>query len=137
MRHLVLALLVITPIIRSILCELWEISHDSLFKEPLGQLLLHKHSSCSLSYHKISPFQKQCHTYFLTEFFLCLICRLGTRVSSIFQTLSQKLIFNPVKHLRWSFFAKIVNSLKALSIFAKSSIVDVRPGCKYASVRSH
>ena len=30
------------------------------------------------------PFQKRCHTYFSAEFFLGLICRLGTRASSIF-----------------------------------------------------
>ena len=51
-------------------------------------------------------FQKQCHTYFLAEYFFGLICRLGTRVSSIFQALSQKPIFNPVEHLRWSFFCE-------------------------------
>ena len=82
--------------------------------------------------------QKWCHTYFLAEYFFGLICRLGTRVSSIFQALSQKSIFNPVEHLRLSFFlAKIVYSLKPLSIFAKKLHCDVRPGSKYASVSSH
>ena len=38
----------------------------------------------------LSPFQKQYHTYFPTEYFLGLIWRLGTRVNPIFQTLSQK-----------------------------------------------
>ena len=119
-------------------CEFCEISHNTFFKEPFGRLLLHKHSLCLLSQHDTSSFQKRCYTYFPAEYFLGLIYRLVTRVSSIFQTLSQKPIFNPVEHLRWRFFVKIVNSLKLLSIFAKkSSIVDVRPGSKYASVSSH
>ena len=48
--------------------------------------------------------QKRCHAYFLVGYFFGLICRLGTRVSSILQALSQKSIFNPVEHLRLSFF---------------------------------
>ena len=64
------------------------------------------------------PFQKRCHTYFLTEYFLDLICSLGTRVSSIFEAFSQKSIFNPAEHLQLSFLAKIVYSLKPSSIFA-------------------
>ena len=47
--------------------------------------------------------QKRCHSYFLVEYFFGLICRLRTRVSSIFQALTQKSIFNPVEHLRVSF----------------------------------
>ena len=68
---------------------------------------------CLLSHHDLLFFEKQCHTYFLYKYFLGLIYRLGTRVSSLFQTLSQTPIFNQVKH-----FSKIVNSLKPLSIFA-------------------
>ena len=100
-------------------CEFCELSHNTFFKEPFGRLLLHKHSLCLLSQHDTSSFQKLCYTYFPAEYFLGLIYRLVTRVSSIFQTLSQKPIFNPVEHLRWRFFVKIVNSLKLLSIFAK------------------
>ena len=44
------------------------------------------------------------HIFWL--FFYGLICRLGTRVSSIFQVLSQKPIFIPIEHLRWSFFCE-------------------------------
>ena len=40
------------------------------------------------------------------EYFLDLICRLGARVCTIFPTLSQKPIFNPVEYLRWSLFCK-------------------------------
>ena len=65
--------------------------------------------------------QKRCHTHFPAEYFFGLIYTLGTRVSSIFQALSQKPIFNPVEHLQWGFFAKIINSLKPLSIFAKKA----------------
>ena len=87
-------------------CEFCKISQNIFFKEPFGRLLHHKHSFCLLSHHDLSPFQKQCHTYFLPEYFFGLTCRLGTRVSSIFQALSQKPIFNPVEHLRWSFFCE-------------------------------
>ena len=100
-------------------CEFCKMFHSTSFKEPFGQLLLHKHSFCLVSHHNLSPFQKQCHTYFLAEYFLALICRLGTRANPLFQTLSQKPISNQIKHLRWSFFPEIVNSLKPLSIFAK------------------
>ena len=48
--------------------------------------------------------QKRCQTYYLAEYFFGLIFRLGTRVSSIFQALSQMSTFNPVEHLRVSFF---------------------------------
>ena len=82
-------------------CQFCEISHNTFFKEPFGRLLLNKH---------ISSFQKWCHTYFPAEYFLGLIWRLGTRVGSTFWTLSLNSIFNPVKHLRCNFFAKIVNS---------------------------
>ena len=61
-------------------------------------LLLHKQSFCLLSHHDASPFQKRCYIYFPAEYFLGLIYRLVARVSSIFQTLSQKPIFNPVGH---------------------------------------
>ena len=71
-------------------CELCEISHNTFFKQPFSRPLLHKHSFCLLSHDGISPFQKRCLIYFPPEYFIGLICRLGTRVSSIFQTLSQK-----------------------------------------------
>ena len=100
-------------------CKLCKISHNTFLKAPFGRLLLHKHSFCLLSQHDASPFQKRCYTNFPAEYFLGLICRLVTRVCSIFQTLSQKPIFKAVEHLRWRFFVKIVNNLKLLSIFAK------------------
>ena len=99
-------------------CEFCGISHNIFFKEPFGRLLLHRHSFCLLSHQDLSSFQKRCHTYFLVECYFGLICRLGTRMSSIFHGPGQKPIFNPVEHLRWNFLAKIVNSLKLLSIFA-------------------
>ena len=58
-------------------------------------------------------FKNNTTNIFCLSIFFWLTCRLGTRVSSIFQALSQKPIFNPVEHLRWSFFPKIVNSLKS------------------------
>ena len=101
---------------------LWEfckISYISFFREPFRGLLLYKDSPCLLSYHDLSPCQKRCHTFFLAECFLGLICRLGTKVSSICKTLSQKPIFNLVKHLGWSFSCEKVNSSTLLGIFAK------------------
>ena len=100
-------------------CEFCKISHNTFFKEPFGRLLLHKHSLCLFSYHDLSPFQKRCRTFFLAEYFFGLIFRLGTKVSSICKTLSQKPIFNLFKHLGWSFSCEKVNSSIPLGIFAK------------------
>ena len=69
-------------------CEFSEICHKTFFKEPFGRLLLHKHSFRLFSKLDLVPFQKRCHIYFSAEYFLGLICRLGPRMSSIFQTLS-------------------------------------------------
>lgn len=44
-----------------------------------------------------------------------------------------KRIKNPVEHLRWSYFAKIGNHLKALTIFTKGSTIYVRQCAKYSS----
>ena len=93
-------------------CEFCEIYHNTFFKELFGRLLLHKRSFRLLSHRELLTFQKRCDTYFPTEYFLGLICRLGKWVSSMFQILSQKPIFNPVEHLLWSFFAKIINNSK-------------------------
>ena len=41
-------------------------------------------------------------------------------------------IYNPVKYLRWRFWAKIVNSFQPLFL-QKSAIADVRVGSKYVS----
>ena len=65
--------------------------------------------------------QKRCHTYYLAEYFFGLICRLGTRVSSIFQALSQKSIFNPVEHLRLSFFGKNSLLFKTVKYFREKA----------------
>ena len=91
-------------------CEFCEISHNTFFKEPFGRLLLHKDSLCLFSYRDLSPFQKRCCTFFLAKYFFGLICRLGTKMSSVCKTLSQKPIFNLVKHLGWSFSCEKVNS---------------------------
>ena len=99
--------------------EFCEISHNTFFKEPCGRLLLYKHSLSLFSYHDLSPFQKRCRTFFLAEYFLGFICRLGTKVSSICKTLSQKPIFNLVKHLGWSFSCEKFNSSTLLGIFPK------------------
>ena len=104
-------------------CGFCEISRNIFFKEPCGRLLLRKHSLCLLSPMTFHLFKKKRHTYFLAQYFFGLICRLGTRVSSIFQTLCQKPIFNQVEHLRWSFFGKNINILKPLSIFAKKALL--------------
>ena len=102
-------------------CDFCEISQNIFFKEPFGRLLLHKHSLCLFSYHDLSPFQKRCHSFFLVEYFFGFICRLGTKVSSIYQTLSQKSIFNLFKHLGWSFSCEKVNSSTPLGILAEKA----------------
>ena len=97
-------------------CEFCKISHNTFFKEPFGRLLLH--SFGLLSHHDLLFFQKRCHRYFPAKYFLGLIYRLGTRVSSIFQTLSQ----TPTTQSNicdGAFFPKLFNSLPALSTFAK------------------
>ena len=43
----------------------------------------------------------------------------------------QRRIQNPVKHLRWSFLAKIINGFQPLTIFAKSSTLDTWQGSEY------
>ena len=100
-------------------CEFYEIIHSTFLKEPFGRLLLHKHSFCLLFHQDHLFFQKGCHTYFPAKYFLLLIYRIGTRVSSMFQNLTQASIFNPVEHAQWSFLSKIIWNLKLLSIFAK------------------
>ena len=100
-------------------CEFCKISHNTFFKEPFERLLLHKHSLCLFSYRDLSPFRKRYRTFFLDEYLFGVICRLGTKVSSICKTLSQKPIFNLVKHLGWSFSCEKVDSSTPLGIFAK------------------
>ena len=102
-------------------CEFCEISHNIFFKERFGRLLQHKHSLCLLSRLAFLPIQKRCHTYFLAEYFFGLICRLGTRVRSILQALSQKPIFNPVEHLLLSFFGKNSLQLKTVKYFCEKA----------------
>ena len=118
-------------------CEFSEIFHNTFFKEPFGRLLLHKHSALFTSIQGTFAFSKMM-SYFLAEYFFGPICRLGTKVGSICKTLSQKPIYNPVKHLAWIFSCGKVNSLTPLGIFAKkSSLVDVQPCSKCASVRNN
>ena len=87
--------------------EFFQIFYNIFFKEPAGRLLLHKHPFCLQSHHDLLSFQKRCHIYFPAEYFLSLISRLRTGVRSML--------------LRWRFFAKIVNNLKLLSIFAENA----------------
>ena len=50
--------------------------------------------------------------------------------------LHQRRIKKPVKDLRWSIFAKIVNNLRTLTICAKSSILDIWLGSEHASIHN-
>ena len=101
--------------------EFCEIFHIAGFKELFGRLLLHKHLFCLLSHHNHSPFQRRCQTKFPADYILALICRLGTRASSILPTLSLRAIFNPVEYLRWSFFCENSKQLKAVKYFSKKA----------------
>ena len=81
-----------------------ETSYNIYSKEPIRQLLLHKHSFCLLFHRNLSSFHKRC-----LEWAQCF--KLLAR--------SQKLTFNPVKYLQWSLFPKMVNSLKSLRFSQK------------------
>ena len=48
----------------------------------------------------------------------------------------QRRIKNPDKYLRWSYFVKIINGWKPITMFVKSSILDVWQGSEYTSVVS-
>ena len=58
-----------------------------------------------------TPFFMEHLQWLLLAFILAIVERIETLI---------------VEHLRWSFFAKIVNSFQLLTIFAKNSILDVR-----------
>ena len=45
----------------------------------------------------------------------------------------QRRIQNTAKHLRWSFFVKIVNDFQLLIIFAKHSFLNTWQGSEYTS----
>ena len=47
------------------------------------------------------------------------------------KNLKQRLIQNPVKHLNWSFFPKIVNGFQPLTIFAKNFFLVIWLGSEY------
>ena len=96
-------------------CEFCEISHNTFFKKPFRRLLQHKHEFGLLTHHDLLFFQKRCHTHFPAKYFLDLIYRLGTRASSIFQTLSQTPT-TPWNTCDGAFFSKIVNSLKSRTL---------------------
>ena len=53
--------------------EFYDISHNTVFRDPFLRLLLLKHLFCLLSHHKRLAFQKRCHAYFPAEYFLGLI----------------------------------------------------------------
>ena len=95
-------------------CEFCEISHNTNFKKPFEWPLLHKYSFCLLSHNHPLFYRKRCHIYFLAEYFLDLIYRLGTKRSLIFQTLSQTPFSNIVKHLRPRFSLENSQQLKAV-----------------------
>ena len=72
--------------------EFCEIFHNIIYKERAASV---EALVLFTAPHDCSPFQKQCHTYFLAEYFFGLI-----------YSFSQKPIFNPVKRLQWNFFCK-------------------------------
>lgn len=50
---------------------------------------------------------------------------------------TQRCIQNLFEHLKMELFAKIINGLRLFTIFAKSTILDVRLGSQFASVTDH
>ena len=90
--------------------EFCKISHGTFFKEPCYRLLLYKHSFFLLPHHKLSPFQKRCHTHCAADYFLGLICRLRTRVNLILQTLSLESLSTFVKKVPLQMFDRALNT---------------------------
>ena len=120
--------------------EFCEISHNIFFKEPFKRLLLHKYSLCLLSHRDLLPFQNRCDTNFPAEYFLGLICRLGKKVSLIFQKVGEKpeVYFKLSRTSLKQLFSWIWLTAESHQLFSqKSSMADIRPGSKYASVSSH
>ena len=52
-----------------------------------ARMLMHDHAFCYCPKRDLLHFQKRCHIHFPAEYFLGLICRLVTKVNSIFQIL--------------------------------------------------
>ena len=46
-------------------------------------------------------------------------CTYSLPTLQIYSTSNQRRIWNPVEHMRWSYFAEIVNVLRLMAIFAK------------------
>ena len=83
----------------------------TLFKEPCDGCFFINTRSVYCPTNELLFFQKRCHAYFPAEYFLVWIYRLGTRLTSIFKTLIQTPIFNPVEHLRLRvFFRKLLTT---------------------------
>ena len=102
-------------------CEFCEISHNILLKSASDSCFMinTRYVYCPT----LTFCLFLCHTNFLAEYFFGLICGVVTRVSSIFQALSLKSIFNPVEHLRLNFFDKNSLQLKTVKVYEPRYIV--------------
>ena len=118
---------------------LW-ILRNSFFKEPFEQLFLLKHSFGLSVRHWPFAFSKAMSDIFSGEYFLGWICRLGRRLSSIFQTICQKpeayfqtsqtsaleLYLNPLKSVvKWKKPLRLYNC----SLFIETALCFLIPDC--------
>ena len=113
----------------------------------ISQIFAGKHLRCSLSLIKLQAFRLNSRS-FKNIMFLCRFSPLCCGYVAVFPTLGfillffienfstqidigvrlklvQKRIQNPLRHLRWSFFAKAVNSWEPLISLTQNSVVDV------------
>ena len=58
-------------------------------------------------------------------------------IYSLSECFRQKDVFRPRRKFKMKLFAKIVHSFRRLTVFVKSSILDVGLGSKYASADSN
>ena len=100
--------------------EFCEIFHNIIYKERAASV---EALVLFTAPHDCSPFQKQCHTYFLAEYFFSLIYWLGKEWAQYFKPLARSLFSTQSNVWNGTFFAKIVNSLKPLRVFAKNALL--------------
>ena len=97
--------------------EFCKIFDKIFFKEPFGQLLLHKH---------LQSFQKWCHTYFLAEYFLGLK-KSRRRLQDVLETSWRRLEDVWPRRIYWSW-------PRHLEVVLKTSSEDVRLRRTYSSL---
>ena len=103
-------------------CQFSEISHNIFFKERFERLLQHKHLLCLLAH----LYSKTMSHIFWLNIFSVEFVGWGQEWAQYYKLLAKSLYSTQSNIRDWVFFlAKIVYSLKPLSIFAKKLHCDV------------